>query len=83
MGRTTSIPSPRGKQVKTDRIDAAQLVQFYANGLLTLVSIPEPEQDQDRDLIRSRQKLLAQKRKAGTERSFTGTHRSHPRIKPQ
>ena len=27
----TSIPSPRRKQVETDRIDAAQLVQFYAN----------------------------------------------------
>ena len=56
----TSIPSPRGKQIKTDRIDAAQLVQFYANDLLTLVTVPEPEQEQDRDLIRSRQKLLAQ-----------------------
>ena len=56
----TSIPSPRGKQVKTDRIDAAQLVQFYANDLLTLVTIPEPEQEQDRDLMRSRQKLLEQ-----------------------
>ena len=56
----TSIPSPRGKQVKTDRIDAAQLVQFYANDLLTLVTIPELEQEQDRDLIRSRQKLLEQ-----------------------
>jgi len=40
----SSIPSPRGKQVKTDGIDAAQLAQFCANGLLTLVSIPEPEQ---------------------------------------
>jgi hypothetical protein len=38
----TSIPSPRGKQVKTDRIDATQLVQFYDNDLLTLVTIPEP-----------------------------------------
>ena len=56
----TSIPSPRGKQIKTDRIDAAQLAQFYANDLLTLVSVPEPEQEQDRDLIRSRQKLLEQ-----------------------
>jgi len=27
----TSIPSPRSKQIKTDRIDATQLVQFYAN----------------------------------------------------
>jgi len=35
----TSIPSPRGKQVKTDRIDVAQLAKFYANGLLTFVSI--------------------------------------------
>ena len=56
----TSIPSPRGKQVKTDRVDAAQLVQFYANDLLTLVAIPEPGQEQDRDLMRSRQKLLEQ-----------------------
>ncbi len=54
----TSIPSPRGKQIKTDRIDAAQLAQFYANDLLTLVSIPERQMEQDRDLMRSRQNLL-------------------------
>ena len=56
----TSIPSPRGKQVKTDRIDATQLVQFYANDLLTCVSIPEAELEHDRDLMRSRQQLLQQ-----------------------
>jgi len=56
----TSIPNPRGKQIKTDRIDAAQLAQFYANDLLTLVSIPERELEQDRDLMRSRQNLLQQ-----------------------
>lgn len=60
MRSPTSIPSPRGKQIKTDRIDAAQLVQFYANGLLTFVSVPEPQLEQDRDLLRSRQKLLQQ-----------------------
>ncbi len=54
----TSIPSPRGKQIKTDRIDAAQLVQFYANGLLTLVGVPETEQEQDRDLLRTRKRLV-------------------------
>ncbi len=43
----TSTPSSRGKQVKTDRIDAAQLVQFYANNLLTLVTII-PESDPTR-----------------------------------
>jgi transposase len=56
----TSIPTPRSKQIKTDRIDAAQLAQFYANGLLTFVSVPELEQEQDRDLMRSRQNLLQQ-----------------------
>ena len=64
----TSIPSPWGKQVKTDRIDATQLAQFYANDLLTLVSIPEPEQEQDRDLIRSRKKLLEQQN--GTAQTY-------------
>ncbi len=56
----TSIPSPRGKQIKTDRIDAGQLAQFYANGLVTIVHIPEVELEQDRDLMRSRQNLLQQ-----------------------
>ena len=56
----TSIPSPRAKQIKTDRIDATQLVQFYGNDLLTCVSIPEAELEQDRDLLRSRQQLLQQ-----------------------
>jgi len=62
----SSIPSPRGKQVKTDRIDAAQLAHFYANGLLTTVTIPEPEQEQDRDLLRSRQKLIDQRKELRT-----------------
>jgi transposase len=56
----TSVPNARSKQIKTDRIDAAQLAQFYANDLLTFVNIPEPEVEQDRDLLRSRQNLLQQ-----------------------
>ncbi|MDH3772569.1 MAG: IS110 family transposase, partial [Nitrospirota bacterium] len=59
----TSIPTPRGKAVKTDRLDAAQLAQFYANGLLAFVCIPEPDLEQDRDLMRSRQNLLQQQTK--------------------
>jgi hypothetical protein len=35
-------------------------VQFYANDLLTCVSIPETEREQDRDVVRSRQQLLHQ-----------------------
>lgn len=56
----TSIPIPRGRPIKTDRIDATQLAQFYANDLMTFVAVPTLEQEQDRDLIRSRHKLLAQ-----------------------
>ena len=56
----TSIPTPRSKQIKTDRIDAAQLAHFYAHGLLTVVCIPEPDLEQDRDLMRSRQNLVQQ-----------------------
>ena len=66
MVATRSIPSPRGKQIKTDRIDATQLAQFYANGLLTTVATPEPEQEQDRDLLRSRQKLIDQRKELRT-----------------
>ena len=56
-----SIPSPRGKTIKTDRIDAGYLAQFYANDLLTIVQPPDEEQERDRDLLRSRQKLLLQR----------------------
>ena len=57
----SSIPSPRGKSVKTDRIDAGYLAQFYANDLLTIVQPPDEEQEQDRDLLRSRQKVVQQR----------------------
>jgi transposase len=39
----SSIPRQGGKAVKTDRIDATQLAQFYANDLLTIVQVPELE----------------------------------------
>ena len=55
-----SLLRPASPAHVEDRIDAAQLVQFYTNDLLTLVTIPEPEQEQDRDLMGSRQKLLEQ-----------------------
>ena len=57
----SSIPSPRGKAIKTDRIDAGYLAQFYANDLLTIVQPPDEVQEQDRDLLRSRQKVMQQR----------------------
>ena len=56
----SSIPRRAGKSVKTDRIDAADLAEFYANGLLTIVTAPDAELEQDRDLLRSRQRLIQQ-----------------------
>lgn len=56
----SSIPRRAGKSVKTDRIDAAELAEFYANGLLTIVAEPNAEVEQDRDLLRSRQRLMQQ-----------------------
>ena len=38
----------------------AQLAQFCAIGLLTFVWIPETDQDQERDMLSSRQRLLVQ-----------------------
>ena len=56
----SSIPRRPGKSVKTDRIDAAELAEFYANDLLTVVSAPDAQLEQDRDLLRSRQQLMQQ-----------------------
>jgi len=57
----TSIPTPRGRAIKTDRIDAGLLAQFYANDLLTIVQPPDVQQEQDRDLLRTRQNLIKQR----------------------
>ena len=56
----SSIPRRAGKSVKTDRIDAAELAEFYANGLLTVVTAPDAQTEQDRDLLRSRRQLMQQ-----------------------
>ncbi|NRB41316.1 MAG: hypothetical protein HRU20_23060 [Pseudomonadales bacterium] len=36
------------------------MAHFYANDLLTLINVPEIEQEQDRGLLRSRQKVRKQ-----------------------
>ena len=44
----TRIFSARRRQVKIDYIDIVQLMQFYTNGLFTLISIPDFAQETDR-----------------------------------
>lgn len=56
----SSIPRVNGNQIKTDRVDATKLAQFYAAGILSFVTVPERELEHDRDLMRSRQYILHQ-----------------------
>jgi transposase len=56
----SSIPRRAGKSVKTDRIDAKELAEFYANDLLTVVAAPDGQLEQDRHLLRSSQQLMHQ-----------------------
>ena len=53
-----SIPRVHGNQVKTDRIDAAKLAQFHANGILSTVTIPDESLERNRALLRSREFVL-------------------------
>jgi transposase len=56
----TSIPRTNGNSVKTDRIDARKLAQYYAKGLLSIVTVPDKEQEEVRDLLRTRHYILQQ-----------------------
>ncbi len=56
----SSIPRQHSNNVKTDRIDAGKLANYYANNLLSIVHPPDPEAEHDRELMRSRQFILKQ-----------------------
>lgn len=57
---SSDIPRTSGPQVKTDRIDAQKLAQYYASGLLNPIFVPSAEQESERDLVRSRGFLKGQ-----------------------
>jgi transposase len=54
------IPMKTGARVKTDRLDAAKLAEYYAKDLLTTVYVPDKRDEEVRDLIRSRAFLVKQ-----------------------
>jgi transposase len=56
------IPELASNRVKTDRLDARKLAQYYANDLLTPVYVPTEEDEHDRDLLRSRSFLVDQRK---------------------
>lgn len=48
------IPELAGKKVKTDRCDSQKLANLYLKDLLTVVHVPDQEDEAERDLVRSR-----------------------------
>jgi len=49
------IPRKAGDRVKTDRRDARNLGRLYRSGELTMIHVPEQEQEAVRDLVRARE----------------------------
>jgi len=57
-------PRRAGKRVKTDRLDAKQLALLYRAGQLTIITIPEKEQESLRDLLRAREDAMEDQQRA-------------------
>lgn len=60
----TLVPRRSGQRVKTDRIDATKLARLHRAGELTTVRVPTGEHEAVRDLIRVREDLKADRRRA-------------------
>jgi transposase len=58
------IPRRPGQRVKTDRIDARNLARLHRAGELTTIRIPTPEEEALRDLVRAREHLKDDRRRA-------------------
>lgn len=56
------IPQQPGWQQKTDRIDGRKLAEYYSNGQLTMVTVPDEKDERVRDLVRSRNFIMRQLR---------------------
>jgi transposase len=58
------IPRRPGRRVKTDRLDARNLARLHRAGELTVIRVPTREEEALRDLIRVREDLKDDKRRA-------------------
>lgn len=58
------IPKRPGDKVKTDRRDAENLAQLHRAGQLTTVQVPTRREEADRDLVRAREDVLAERLRA-------------------
>lgn len=60
----TLIPRRSGRRVKTDRIDARNLARLHRAGELTAVRVPTETEEAVRDLVRLREDIKAERRRA-------------------
>lgn len=58
------IPRRAGKKIKTDRIDARNLARLHRAGELTAIRVPTPAEEGLRELIRTREDLKDNRRRA-------------------
>lgn len=58
------IPRRPGDHVKTDRLDARRLARMHRAGELTAIEVPTPRQEAIRDLVRTREDLKEDQRRA-------------------
>lgn len=56
----SSIPQTSGRKVKTDRVDARKLVEYYQKNILTFIYIQTKDDEATRSLVRSRLQLREQ-----------------------
>lgn len=69
------VPRRPGSCVKTDRLDARNLARLHRAGELTAIRVPRAEEEALRDLVRVREDLKAERRRARQRiRSFLLQH---------
>src|SRR4029450_325210 len=76
----TLIPRRVGRRVKTDRLDARNLVRLHRAGELTAIRVPTPQEEALRDLIRVREDLKDDRRR--TQQRVKGFLLRHGRRYP-
>jgi transposase len=59
----SKMPVAPGECVKTDRRDARRLAQLLSGNLLKSVTVPERQKREDRELLRTRDQLVKQRRR--------------------
>lgn len=58
----SKVPSVRGPETKSDRLDSRKLAMYAAKKLLTKIHVPTEEQEADRQIVRLREQMVRKSR---------------------